>query len=486
MITLSLTIGAICAISGGYGNTSCQVHIDNPTDPLHGNIRSGPDLSCTPIPSGPNNLEACIQSCCEKEECHAFSFNSPWELKIKYMDCVHGQDCCCLKSSAPTLGPNTYGMNITTGLVTSACKSDEDCSLNGICASNGSCVCDAEWFGPKCGQLNLIKPQTVTPAYPPPEFYANTTSWGGSVVYENSTKQYHMFVAEMSNSCGMSTWSTNSIIRHAVSSSPTGPFARQEVVMSEFAHNPTAIQAPDGTYLIYHIGCGTGRPGFPPCSHCENGISGKTCKGPAEQVACTSNTTNILYSSSLNGPWSQYNALVLPSAAMSWEGADNPTATFFPNGSLLMLARGGDPRRESSSDGVITAPSWKGPYQKWNVVGNSSSPSVEDPFVYVDHRGNFHALFHKFTDESPGCGGHAYSRDGFDWTLTDEAAYTTYVVTTDNTTHSFTRRERPHLLFDASGKRPTVLYTTLTNWSTSGANDGKDKAFTFAHAIQTP
>jgi hypothetical protein len=30
-----------------------------------------------------------------------------------------------------------------------------------------------------------------------------------------------------------------------------------------------------------------------------------------------------------------------------------------------------------------------------------------------DHRGNFHALFHKFTDESPNCGGHAYSADGF-------------------------------------------------------------------------
>lgn len=100
-----------------------------------------------------------------------------------------------------------------------------------------------------------------------------------------------------------------------------------------------------------------------------------------------------------------------------------------------------------------------------------------------DGRGNFHALFHKFTDESPGCGGHAYSRDGFDWTLHNVAAYTTEVTTTDGVGHHFSRRERPHLLLDAKTQAPLMLITTLTNWSTSGANDGHDKAFTFAQEI---
>ena len=58
----------------------------------------------------------------------------------------------------------------------------------------------------------------------------------------------------MLNSCGMSTWSTNSVIRHAVANSPEGPFEPKEIVMSAFAHNPTAVKAPDGNYLIYHIG----------------------------------------------------------------------------------------------------------------------------------------------------------------------------------------------------------------------------------------
>ena len=35
---------------------------------------------------------------------------------------------------------------------------------------------------------------------------------------------------------------------------------------------------------------------------------------------------------------------------------------------------------QSSSDGYITAPSWKGPYTMHTVVGDSASPAVEDPF----------------------------------------------------------------------------------------------------------
>ena len=118
-----------------------------------------------------------------------------------------------------------------------------------------------------------------------------------------------------------------------------------------------------------------------------------------------------------------------------------------------------------------------------HVYTQAASPDVEDPFIWQDGRGNFHALFHKFTDEHPGCGGHAFSHNGFDWTLHNVAAYETTVRTADGADHAFNRRERPHLLFEEGTARPTVLYTTLTNWSSSGANDGHDKAFTFAQRI---
>ena len=69
--------------------------------------------------------------------------------------------------------------------------------------------------------------------------------------------------------------------------------------MPPFAHNPTAVQAPDGTYLIYHIGCGT--PIKAPCTDCKGGETGKSCHAPGETVACNTTTTNILWAKSVAG-----------------------------------------------------------------------------------------------------------------------------------------------------------------------------------------
>eukprot|EP01051_Picozoa_sp_SAG22_P015546 SAG22_NODE_2046_length_3086_cov_3.806495_1_plen_128_part_00 len=108
---------------------------------------------------------------------------------------------------------------------------------------------------------------------------------------------------------------------------------------------------------------------------------------------------------------------------------------------------------------------------------------VRSPFVWQDSRGSFHALFHKFTDEHPNCGGHAFSADGASWTLHNDAAYTTTVATADGTNHSFFRRERPHLLFDKSGTAPIMLFTSLTQWG--DPNHPGDAAFTFGQPIKT-
>ena len=125
--------------------------------------------------------------------------------------------------------------------VAAACKTEMDCQLNGIC-KQGSCVCDSGWRGTECDELDLLPAASLTPAYG--GIMANhTTSWGGSVV-QSESGSFHMFVAEMANSCGMTTWATNSIIRHAVASAPEGPYQAREVVMPPFAHNPTALRAP--------------------------------------------------------------------------------------------------------------------------------------------------------------------------------------------------------------------------------------------------
>lgn len=389
--------------------------------------------------------------------------------------------------------PVTVAISSAEATGTGTCVSALDCSLNGVCsppvaatdsaASAGHapavCKCDAAWGGRACTQLQLLPaPAPLTPAYPPKEWAKNTTSWGGSVV-KGADGVYHMYLAEMGEQCGMTTWTTNSLIRHAVAQTPAGPYAPREVVMPPFAHNPTAVQAPDGTYLIYHIGCGT--PIKAPCTDCKGGETGKSCHAPGETVACNTTTTNILWAKSLDGPWEQLNAPIIISPTMGKPyQVDNPSVTFFKNGSLIMAGRGGNPRKESSSDGIITAPSWRGPYTMHTMIGNPlTSPAVEDPFIWQDKRGNFHCLFHKFTDEHPSCGGHAFSEDGFSWHLNNDWAYNTSVVTTDGKATDYFRRERPHLLFDAE-HNPVMLFTSLTNWGSSGTGD---KAFTFGQQI---
>ena len=92
---------------------------------------------------------------------------------------------------------------------------------------------------------------------------------------------------------------------------------------------------------------------------------------------------------------------------------------------------------------------------------------IRDPFIWRDHRGNFHCIFHKFTDEHPSCGGHAFSRDGFSWTLTNDWAYNTTIFLSDGNSVNFNRRERPHLLFEKAVRR---LCSTITMTASAALN----------------
>jgi hypothetical protein len=119
-----------------------------------------------------------------------------------------------------------------------------------------------------------------------------------------------------------------------------------------------------------------------------------------------------------------------------------------------MLGRDG-----KASDRVITAPSWRGPYTLHPKPIAHGKPSVEDPFLYRDARGRFHALFHRFAH--PNVSAHAFSADGLSWTFGDTTTpYNSSLRGADGEWRDFARRERPHLIFDEHGA-PTHLLTGL-------------------------
>lgn len=74
------------------------------------------------------------------------------------------------------------------------CASALDCNLNGECVA-GKCACYKPWTAaPDCSALAFL-PSPVVRGFPPPNH--NETTWGGSIVQDPASGEYHMFVAEM-------------------------------------------------------------------------------------------------------------------------------------------------------------------------------------------------------------------------------------------------------------------------------------------------
>jgi hypothetical protein len=141
----------------------------------------------------------------------------------------------------------------------------------------------------------------------------------------------------------------------------------------------------------------------------------------------------------------------------------NPAPVALGNGTIRLMIKNGGP----SSATVLEATSWQGPYRRvapFDVVKCSVFRfkwCLEDPVMYRDPRGHWHALFHMFDNVSSTTpawtGGHAHSRDGIIWSNVSQAFNTTVAVVGEAVVFA-ERRERPKLLFDAEGW-PSHLYT---------------------------
>jgi hypothetical protein len=152
---------------------------------------------------------------------------------------------------------------------------------------------------------------------------------------------------------------------------------------------------------------------------------------------------------------------------------DNPSAYFFPNGSVIVLFRSYTTEYPLyySVIGIARAASWRGPYKI------DPKPILtlfqEDPFVWYQHETySYHALFHNMG----GCfdlGCHAYSRDTYTWHLSLEPAYGHVVHFDDGTQIRMKRRERPQLVFDAKTGRPTHLINGVQPPQADGGQEDK-------------
>ena len=275
--------------------------------------------------------------------------------------------------------------------VSRACETDEDCSLNGLCAAGGQCVCDEGWTtlpeaeDPRqCGQLDFA-PAEVSACGPGCAFHGGaggvdpmTSSWGGNVNKGDDGK-YWLLAAEMAQQCSLKHWTTNSQVVAAVSDSPDGPFVRQNIALPPWAHNPETIRAPDGTWILYTLGDGSGsnEPWGPQvnCSAMPAPPRGATVQpdlrstarvgGAAElggSPSCFPNCNFTMHTSkSPLGPWTATLQMVQNWTNASWNlGNWNPAPMVLPDGRVRIMAH--TDWAGWAGVTILEAPTYEGPY----------------------------------------------------------------------------------------------------------------------------
>lgn len=146
------------------------------------------------------------------------------------------------------------------------------CSLNGILVRDAAagtaptCICDAGWFGPNCGQLNLLaapplaEQVTSTAATSSDNTVANST-WGISVVGP-LLGLYHGYMTEIANEC---------LLGSCTFSVPTHLFSPARAVCADLdapcgCHIPSVLRM--GLCMSLHVDAYRGRGVTQPCALC--------------------------------------------------------------------------------------------------------------------------------------------------------------------------------------------------------------------------
>jgi hypothetical protein len=189
----------------------------------------------------------------------------------------------------------------------SSCATDADCGFLGDCIQ-GACHCDPGWGGPACASLALL-PAPLDSGLR----QSNSSNWCGTLLRDPSDPDlFHSYNSDFGG-CrnGLGIWLTGSRVIHSTGPSPVGPFEPRwvdgdaEVAVRGEAHNPQAIQAPDGTYLLFDSYGG-------PDAGCPLEANYTTCHG---QNACQPKMGSgggpgfytFHAAASPNGPWAPVN-----------------------------------------------------------------------------------------------------------------------------------------------------------------------------------
>lgn len=177
----------------------------------------------------------------------------------------------------------------------------------------------------------------------------------------------------------------------------------------------------------------------------------------------------------------------------------NLAAVILEDNSVVGIARtGGAPTGIVAH--LVTASDWREPSSylcRWDEMLFPDTKilddaGVEDPHVYFDAQGVFHAVFHNQIekDDERLCGGHAFSVNSLNWTFTGTAwnNTVTYVDESDELTYyPFSRRERPHVIFGDAAQPFKITHLSTGVQYGEGSPiyaDGQDACYTVVQPVR--
>ncbi len=407
------------------------------------------------------------------------------------------------------------------------CAKDADCSFNGSCIK-GACKCTSPWHGVHCNKLKLGVVDKAVYGYR--QGFPYTTSWGGSVRYDDVSKQFLMLVSEYVGECD--NWGYNSTVVLAASSKPEGPYKKKYRLFGVMSHEAMWAKGPSGEWVVYFTAsegpAGLPNPGTATvdnktiCTR-KDYTSPCTCPGPPQK-------------GSQDPTWMTYSKT--PLDAKSWS---KPVLIFDPAGHFLDKTKGGEPAEsiDANFNGVILADgSLVGLWRTWQCVydlvgawatklkgakdlcfsvphamkasdwsqGKSYqaaiskqknslkwlfaeqftkghlSGGIEDPMVYRDNRQPpvYHAIFHQMFAPNDNVA-HAYSVDGKNWTYTGDVlplpkGETMPLVSFTDQTAMGLACERPQLIVNKGQPSHIIIGGVPKALAIPGGGDVSDSA----------
>ncbi len=284
-------------------------------------------------------------------------------------------------------------------------------------------------------------------------------TWCASVTRDPQGK-FHLYASAWPEETGHNGWVTHSMIVHATSDDPLGPFEYCNVVLGsqeedvwdrDVAHNPTVIQA-NGKWYLYYMG---------------NQGNGEFWDHRNKQ------RIGVAVANHPDGPFErQTDPLLLPGRDGAWDDllTTNPSCTQAPDGRFVLIykavsSKGEAPRYGSVRHGVAFSSSPTGPFEKhpepiFQCPG--ATFAAEDPFLWCQD-GRFFCILkdmaHNFT-------GHERalvlfsSADAMDWALEEHPIVSTRrILQADGIYTEYERMERPQLYLEDG--LPSVLYAAV-------------------------